>query len=152
MQQQQTIILAVAASVAALLLPLLVYHQVQFTPHLKDAEQNVATFKPTTLAIPRTAWQPAVLSPPVTAPLPPQPAAPSASPAAVASQLPKLVPAAVPPPTVSFILSDGGKDMAIINGAVLKPGDRYQEWWVERIERNRVLLSGRKGPLWITLQ
>jgi hypothetical protein len=41
--------------------------------------------------------------------------------------------------------------MAIINGAVLKVGDRYQDWQVVRIERTRVLLTGRKGPLWLTL-
>jgi hypothetical protein len=72
-----------------------------------------------------------------------------------AAATPALVIPSAPPlqaPTVSFILSDGGKDMAIINGAVLKVGDRYQDWQVTRIERTRVLLTGRKGPLWLTLQ
>lgn len=142
MRQHQTTILAVAGSLVALLIPLLVYHQVSFRPMLKDTERAVAEFRPTTLAIPQATWQAASVSLPVV---------PAAAPAAPTLTIPPAPPVQVPTPTVSFILSDGGKDMAIINGAVLKVGDRYQDWQVARIERTRVLLTGRKGPLWLTL-
>lgn len=150
MRQHQTTILAVAGSLVALLIPLLVYHQVSFRPMLKDTERAVAEFRPTTLAIPQATWQAASVSLPVV------PAAAPALPTAggmptATAPAPKVAPVAAPLPSVSFILHDGGKDMAIINGAVLKVGDRYQDWQVARIERTRVLLTGRKGPLWLTL-
>lgn len=150
MRQHQTTILAVAGSLVAILIPLLVYQQVHFTPTLKDTERAVAGFRPTTLAIPQATWQAASVSLPVVAAAPPASPAPGGMPPA-AAPAPKAAPVAAPLPSVSFILHDGGKDMAIVNGAVVKVGDRYQEWRVERIERNRVLLSGRKGPLWLTL-
>lgn len=152
MRQHQITIMAGAACLIALLIPLLVYRQVQFAPQLKDTERAVTAYQPTALQVPAATWQTVALRLPVTpqqpAAVPPVPANSAAPPAA----FPAALPAQTPPPTVSFILSDGGKDMAIINGAVLKVGDRYQEWRVARIERNRVLLTGRKGPLWLTLQ
>lgn len=151
MRVHQITIMVGVACLVALLIPLLVYRQVQFAPKLKDTEKAVAAFKPSTLQVPSVAWQPVQLRLPVTSQ--PPPAAPPLPGTSVAP-LPTLpvTPAQLPPPTVSFILNDGGKDMAIINGAVLKVGDRYQDWRVARIERNRVLLTGRKGPLWLTLQ
>ncbi|MDY0385305.1 hypothetical protein [Trichlorobacter sp.] len=150
LQQHQITILAVIACLVALLIPALVYQQLQFAPKLKATERAVAEFKPTALQVPSSAWQPVSLRLPVT------PQQPQAVPAmAGAAATPALAIPSAPPlqaPTVSFILSDGGKDMAIINGAVLKVGDRYQDWQVTRIERTRVLLTGRKGPLWLTLQ
>jgi len=151
LQQHQITIMAVIACLVALLIPALVYQQLQFTPQLKDTERAVAAFRPTALQIPDSVWQPVTLRLPVT-PQPPVAAPPLPGTSAPAPQaLPTTPPLQAPPPTVSFILSDGGKDMAIINGAVLKVGDRYQDWQVARIERTRVLLTGRKGPLWITL-
>lgn len=151
LQQHQITIMAVIACLVALLIPTLVYQQLQFAPKLKATEQAIASYKPTELKVPSNAWQPVTLRLPVT-PQPPQAVpAVSAAPAAPTLTIPPAPPVQVPTPTVSFILSDGGKDMAIINGAVLKVGDRYQDWQVARIERTRVLLTGRKGPLWLTL-
>lgn len=153
MWQQRAIILAALGVLAGLAIPLLVYRQIRFIPPLKQVERSVAEFKPTTLVLPRKEWQQVTLTAPVT----PLPAVPSMTPIAAGAQAPPAAvapsaPLAAPTPVVSFILHDGGKDMAIINGNVLKAGDRFQEWRVERIERNRVLLSSRKGPLWIALQ
>ncbi len=144
-RQQTTILLAIGA-LTALLLPLLVYRQFHAAPRLQATEQTVAAFTPTSLLIPRRGWQTVTLAPPVGLPAP---AVPQPAPSAKAG-LP--LPVATPPPTVSFILHDAGKDLAIVNGVMVKVGDRYQEWQVTRIERNRVLLHGRKGPLWIALQ
>lgn len=151
MRPERYPIVLLGASLLALVIPLLVYRQVSFKATLKDTERAVADFRPTTLVLPRTTWQPATVTPLVTA-----------APASVTTAQPAPSPAQAPPksapvdimspPTVSFILHGAGNDMAIINGTVLKTGDRYQQWRVERIERNRVLLSGRKGTVWITLQ
>lgn len=148
MWRQRIAILTITGSLAALVIPLLVYRQARFSPRLKETEQAVANFAATPLVIPRKDWQTVTLTSPISALLP----APTTSFPAGTTVPPKSLPAAAPAPVVSFILSDGGKDMAIINGNVLKTGDRFQDWRVQRIERNRVLLLGRKGPLWITLQ
>jgi len=152
LQQHQITLLAGIACLVALLIPALIYQQLQFVPQLKDTERAIANYKPTTLQVLGSNWQPVTLRLPVT--LQPPPAAPPlpVTPAAPALAQPSAPPVQAPVPTVSFILSDGDKDMAIINGTVLKVGDRYQEWQVARIERTRVLLTGRKGPLWLTLQ
>lgn len=152
MWRQRTTLMVVIGSLAGLAIPLLVYQQVHFTPALKTAEGAVADFKPTTLTVPRKAWQTVTLTAPVSAPLPAPIPGPAGAPPPVVIANGSTLPVAAPPPVVSFILHDGGKDMAIVNGNVLKVGDHYQTWRVERIERNRVLLSSRKGPLWITLQ
>lgn len=149
MWQQRTIILAALGVLTGLAIPLLVYQQVRFSPPLKEVERSVASFSPTVLVLPRKNWQTVHLATPVTL-LPPTPATPPGGAGTPAP--PAAVPLAAPTPVVSFILHDDGKDMAIINGNVLKAGDSFQEWRVVRIERNRVLLSNRKGPLWITLQ
>lgn len=149
---QRTIILAVVGSLAALLIPLLAYHQVRFSPKLKTIEQTMADYKPSPLTTPRKTWQSVALTTPVTIPPSAASTTPLSGAAPVALQPFPAAVAAAAVPTVSFILQDSGKDMAIINGNVLKTGDRYREWRVERIERARVLLIGRKGPLWIALQ
>lgn len=151
MWYQRIAVLAAIGSLAAVCIPLLVYQQVRFAPSLKDTERAVANFSPAPLVVPRITWQPVILTSPVTPPLLTPTAQPEGAGTATATK-PPPVPAAVSAPSVTFILHDGGKDMAIINGNVLKAGDRYQEWRVERIERNRVLLNGRKGPQWISLQ
>jgi len=152
MWRQRTILVLLIGSLTGVAIPLLVYQQVHLTPTLKDAERAVADFRPATLAVPRKAWQPLTLTAPVSAPLPAATLTPASAPPLAAASGPAVPVAAAALPTVSFILHDGGKDMAIVNNNVLKAGDRFQEWRVERIERNRVLLSSRKGPLWITLQ
>lgn len=151
MWRQRTILVLLTGSLTGVAIPLLVYQQVHLTPTLKDTERAVADFRPTPLTVPRKAWQPMTLTAPVSAPLPAATFTPASAPPMAAASGP-AVPVTATLPTVSFILHDGGKDMAIVNNNVLKAGDSFQEWRVERIERNRVLLSSRKGPLWITLQ
>jgi hypothetical protein len=52
---------------------------------------------------------------------------------------------------VSFILIDGGRKMAIINGMVVKEGDVFNQNRVAKIEKNRVLIKDKKGERWIRI-
>jgi hypothetical protein len=62
----------------------------------------------------------------------------------------------LPPPgpahRLSLVLLDEGRKMAIINGRVLREGDRLETYQVARIEKNRVKLKGGRGELWINLE
>lgn len=53
---------------------------------------------------------------------------------------------------VSFILIDGGRKMAIINGMVVKEGDVFNHNRVAKIEKNRVLIKDKKGERWIRIE
>jgi hypothetical protein len=140
--------LALTGCLLALGLPVGLYVKLVWKPALTEAERFVVDYTPASFSISRSTWQEVRLTPPLTpgaatpvASLAPQPAAPAA--------LPPPPPA--PPPTLSFILQDGGSSTAIVNGSMVKAGSEVQGWTVERIERNRVLLRNRKGPLWLTL-
>ncbi|MBI3592114.1 MAG: hypothetical protein HY099_01265 [Nitrospirae bacterium] len=52
---------------------------------------------------------------------------------------------------VTFILIDGGKRMAIINGIVVKEGDIIKSGRVARIEKDRVLIKDKKESRWLTI-
>jgi hypothetical protein len=144
---QRGILLAALAVIVSLVIPAVVYRKTGFKPELTAAEQAVVNFSPTQLQIDHTSWQQARLIPPVSTA--PQPVTAVTS----TGQLPPKIPAAPPspPPSVSFILYDGVKSMAIINGSLVKTGDHLKDWRIERIERNRVLLQNRKGTIWLTL-
>lgn len=53
---------------------------------------------------------------------------------------------------VSFILIDGNRKMAIINGMVVKEGDIFNQNRVAKIEKNRVLIKDKKGERWIRIE
>jgi hypothetical protein len=53
---------------------------------------------------------------------------------------------------VSFILINGGRKMAIINGMVVKEGDVFNHNRVAKIEKNRVLIKDKKGERWIAIE
>jgi hypothetical protein len=54
-------------------------------------------------------------------------------------------------PTVSMIIVNDQTRLAIINGKVVKEGDRHAQWRVARIEKNRVLLREGKDEQWLRL-
>ena len=148
---RRDLMLALAGCLLALGVPLGLYAKVVWKPALTEAERFVVDYTPVDFSVSRSTWQEVRLTPPLTA----GSAAPvvslsqqSTAPAAPVTLLP---PPPAPPPALSFILQDGGSSMAIIGGSMVKTGSEVQGWTVERIERNRVLLRNRKGPLWLTL-
>ena len=155
MNLQRPIMLALIGALAVLVIPVLVYRKTAFKPVLATSEQAVAAYTPSSLTIASKPWQQSSLNLPVTAPtsatIQPGTASKGATGNTAAPVVePKQTPA--PLPVVSFIIKSDNRSMAIIGGAVLKEGDRHQEWLVESIERNRVLLRGRKGTRWVTMQ
>ncbi len=58
-------------------------------------------------------------------------------------------PAAAEEMKVSFILINGGRRMAIINGVVVNEGDTVNQKKVAKIEKNRVLIKDERGERWI---
>ncbi|CAH2032358.1 hypothetical protein [Trichlorobacter ammonificans] len=149
------IALTVGGVLACLVVPLLVYQKVRFTPPLSVRERAVADFAPATLTIARKDWQNSTLALPVTPPAPPvpvagtvpgKPEASAAAPAVAAAPVPR--PAL---PKVSMILHDGsGGGTAIIDGTPLTVGGAFKGWRLERIEGSRVLLRGQRGTVWVS--
>lgn len=145
---RRDLILVLAGCLLALGVPLGLYAKVVWKPALTEAERFVVDYTPVNFSVSRSTWQEVRLTPPLT----PGSAAPVVS-LSQQSTAPVtlLPPPPAPPPALSFILQDGGSSMAIIGGSMVKTGSEVQGWTVERIERNRVLLRNRKGPLWLTL-
>lgn len=133
----------------AILIPLVLYRYVQFKPRFDQTEQAVAQFSPTAqkTSVQRSWHAAAVAINPLGA---------AAAPPANASQ-PKQVTQQQPKPhivlpTVTFILQSADKKMAIVDGTIVHEGELFRTWKIARIERNRVLLEGRKGTRWIHLE
>ena len=144
---QRDLFLSGLAALIALTVPVLVYHKTNFKPELTAPEQVVVNFTPTQLQLNHKTWQQTQLTPPVSAA--PQATLQAPGTEKSAGLMPQKPPTV--PPSVSFILNDGAKSMAIISGNLVKTGDQFKGWHVERIERNRVLLRNRKGTTWLTL-
>lgn len=53
---------------------------------------------------------------------------------------------------LSFILINGGRKMAIINGVVVNEGDTVNQKKVAKIERKRVLIKDERGERWIRVE
>ena len=148
---RRDLILVLAGCLLALGVPLGLYAKVAWKPALTEAERFVVDYTPAGFSVSRSTWQEVRLTPPLT----PGSAAPvvslSQQSTAQAAPVTLLPPPPAPPPALSFILQDGGSSKAIIGGSMVTVGGQVQGWTVERIERNRVLLRNRKGPLWLTL-
>ncbi len=141
-------ILAVAlATILSLVIPFVVYRKTVYKPELNQVERTAVDFVPSKFETVRKDWQPVRLKLPLASGTL---ATPTAGTAAQSTALLPPPPPALPP-TLSFVLQDGGKSMAIIGGSMVKTGDQVKGWTVERIERNRVLLRNRKGATWLTL-
>lgn len=54
--------------------------------------------------------------------------------------------------TVSLILINKEKKMAIIDGKLLNIGDVIDNYRIAKIEKNRVLLKNREGERWLILE
>ncbi len=55
------------------------------------------------------------------------------------------------PVRVTLILMEGDRRMAIVNGIVVKEGDMIQGGTVARIEKDRVLIKGKKEQKWVRI-
>lgn len=131
--------------ICSLLLPIIIYILLHFKPTLTPAENAVLEFPHPSYTLSPRVWRGALNQSPVNAT--------SRQSDQTAITATELLP---PPPTendlrVSFILHGTGKNLAIINGNVLKEGNTFNGWRVIRIEQNRLLIAGKKGKKWLTL-
>lgn len=143
-RMQLAIIVTLALS---LLLPIALDRRLRFEQQLSPAELAISRFTPAPPAVPpQRLWQQGTLvpnplgTPPQPAGKPPQ--AVAATPAAVVQE--RL-------PAVSLIVQGDGRPTAILDGTLVREGETVRSWRIARIERNRVLLEGRKGTRWIHL-
>lgn len=143
---QRGILLTALAATLSLLIPVVVYRKASFRPILTDTERAVINYTPSQLEIAHKSWQQSALKQPLVSG-----ATTVGTTTSPAQRQPQLPPPPALPPTVSFILQDSGKSMAIIAGSMVKVGDHVQGWQVERIERNRVLFRNQKGTTWLKL-
>lgn len=54
--------------------------------------------------------------------------------------------------SLTFILMNAERKIAIINGQVVREGDRFEGSRIARIEKTRVLVKGKGGQEWLVLQ
>jgi hypothetical protein len=136
---------------------------VTFSAKLSPEEQKIVSFAP---ALPKLAVRTALSTAGVNCPIPiNQNLAPSQAGLTAPTGFPPGVPPApdaAPPtisqaigsagPTVSFIMIDSSKRAAIINGKIVREGERFEQGTVARIERTRVLVGTGKGEQWLHLK
>ncbi len=139
-----------------------VWSLVAFSAKLSPEEQKIVSFAP---ALPKLAVRTAVSTAGVNCPIqinqnlapsqasmtiptgfpPGVPPAPDAAPPAISQELGTIG------PTVTFIMIDSSKRAAIINGKIVREGERFEQGTVARIERTRVLVRAGKGEQWLHL-
>lgn len=54
--------------------------------------------------------------------------------------------------SLTFILMNAERKIAIINGQIVREGDRFEGSRIARIEKTRVLVKGKGGQEWLVLQ
>jgi hypothetical protein len=142
--------------VLGLVLPLAVHSLVR-SGGLSDGEKEMAAFSPSSarLSLPQCRTAQGLICPVK----PGKAASPSAAPAA----FPPIPLAEVAPPAgrpapvkkttdLSLILVGDAGRVAIIDGRVLKAGDRHGRHTVAAIENNRVLLKNGKEQIWLKIK
>ncbi len=61
-------------------------------------------------------------------------------------------PAVEKPPAVSFVVIKDRSKIAIVNGEVVKEGDRTKHGKIIRITKNGVLMKNQEGQRWINIE
>lgn len=146
-------IIALCCTIVALSVPVLTFVVFKFPLKQTPDERSLLTFSPTTLTISPRAWRETSCNCPVTNKvLADEKLAASASLANHTLKPPGLDPA--PLPQLTFILYEGNakKDTAILDGHLLRQGNSLRGWRIVKIEQKRVLLAGRKGTQWLSME
>lgn len=131
----------------------LLLSSVKFAPSLSPAEKELAAF--TCGTVPVVSKRQPVIAAGLESPI----TIPAAAPVVQRKEFPREPlsrmappPAQLPATVVTLILVNNGKKMAVINGVVVKEGDIVDSSKVVKIEKNRVLLSDKKGSKWLKME
>lgn len=148
---------------AGVLISFCFWHFLVVSPSLTQPEKDLLAFTPVKVAFHRPVTR---LVSGINCPIPPSPP-PSATEKNIQSTYPPvplktlLLPLGSaarkeltdePVYSLSLVLISEGRKMAILNGHVLKEGERFGSQTVALIEKNRVSLKGPKGELWVNLK
>jgi hypothetical protein len=141
--------IALAACLAALLIPVMVFMLVKFPLKLNPAERTLLSFTPAPVTLSARNWKEVSLACPVTA------AATGTVTSAAAEAAAQKAASVIhePDPLLTFILYGGSsRDVAILDGQLLHQGQQYKETRLVKIEQKRVLIENRKGKRWLTME
>ena len=140
--------IALAACMAALLIPVMVFMFVKFPLKLNPAERTLLSFTPSPVTLSARNWKDVSLSCPVTAD-----AVATAKPSATEDASLKTAVLQEPDPLLTFILYGGtSRDVAILDGHLLHRGQQLRGIRLVKIEQKRVLIQTRKGKRWLTME
>ncbi|MDK9716466.1 MAG: hypothetical protein OEL57_00990 [Trichlorobacter sp.] len=146
-------IIAVCCTLAALIVPALIFLTVKFPLKQTPDERSLVTFSPTPVTLSPRIWREASSTCPVALKaLTIERQAIAASPADHALKQAGTDPAQLP--QLTFILYEGNpkKDTAILDGRLLRQGNSFNGWKVSKIEQKRVQLTGRIGTQWLSME
>jgi hypothetical protein len=141
--------IALAACVAAVLIPVMVFMLVHFPPRLNQDEKTMVSFTPAPVSLNARSWGDTTLFCPVTAAV----LTSGTTVATAASSVPSRSILPDREPHLSFILHSGtARDRAILDGHLLHTGQQIRGIRLVKIEPTRVQIEDRKGKRWLTLE
>lgn len=141
--------LALTAGIVSVLAPVLVYTFVNLPLKLSPDEKELLNFNPVTINLQARKWSDANAVCPVTVGNLQQ----TGQAATEQSVLQKAVAVTEPEPHLSFILfSNSSRDIAILDGRLLRQGQKSKGVRLLRIEQKRVYIEDRKGKRWLTME
>lgn len=146
---QKNIFIPVIATVLALLVPGSIYYFVKLPVKLTPDEKAIYSFNNTPLQFAPRTWE----NGSYTAPVSPEAISSALNKAAAGQNINPIVLAHPPQqlPSLTFILQNNGKNMAILDGSVVREGSSINGWRVKRIESTRVLIQGKRGTQWLNM-
>lgn len=136
--------IALAACMASLLIPVMVFMLVRFPLKLNPAEKILFSFTPSPVTLSARNWKDVSLTCPVTADA-----------AAAADDASQKAASVIhdPDPLLTFILYGGtSRDVAILDGRLLHQGQQNSGIRLIKIEQKRVQIETRKGKRWLTME
>jgi hypothetical protein len=144
-------ILALTAGIVALIIPVVAFLSIRFPLKLSTQEQELINFKPISFSIHTRDWNTPLSECPLTAHnAHTLPNTTSHSPSPLHTGLAAIT---MPDPIVTFILhGTGNRDLAILDGRLLRKGQQMDGIRLVNIEQKRVQIVDRKGKKWLSLE
>lgn len=141
--------LALTAGIMSVLAPVLVYTFVNLPLKLSPDEKELLNFNPVTINLQARKWSDTN----VVCPVPVGNFQQTGQAATEKNALQNMVAVAEHDPQLTFILySNSNRDIAILDGRLLRQGQNSKGVRLLRIEQKRVYIEDRKGKRWLTME